>query len=238
MLKMVTAAALLVASAALGQPMTESITRLETELTAKYGETQRPRITRGLRQVADFWRPGDGDAATFEAFVRTNFAGDQKTLDALFDRMMFGFESLDGHMLEINRDWRWQSDLDLGTVHPFDEIMAAWNSSRMTMSKSLSSGSLCRRAVRIPSVATRSRVRSEKRRSKRICHPISSPIRHPCSAAIRRASARAATLRGCRRITRPSFTRAGGTRVVLPDPGGATMTAALRSRMVSTIRAM
>ncbi len=135
MLKMVTAAALLFATVAFGQqqtvtqPMTESMSRLETELTARYGEAQRPRITRGLRQVADFWRPGDGDAAAFESFVRTNFAGDQKTLDALFDRMMFGFESLDGHMLEINRDWRWQSDLDLGTVYPFDEIMAAWSPS-------------------------------------------------------------------------------------------------------------
>ena len=126
MLNMI-AAALLFASAAAGT--NESMSKLQQELVAKHGEAQRPRIERGLRQVAQFWRAEDGDAAAFENFVRTNFAGDSQTLDALFNRMMFGFESLDGHMLEIGRDWRWQSDLDLGTVHPFDEIMASWEPS-------------------------------------------------------------------------------------------------------------
>ena len=60
---------------------------LESELVAKYGEGQRPRIARGLKQVAEFWRTEDGDAAAFEEFVRTNFAGDPQTLDALFNRM-------------------------------------------------------------------------------------------------------------------------------------------------------
>ena len=40
----------------------------------------------GLQQVAEFWRAGDGDAAAFEEFVRTNFAGDQATLDTMFNR--------------------------------------------------------------------------------------------------------------------------------------------------------
>ncbi len=42
---------------------------------------------RGLHQVAEFWRAGDGDAAAFEDFVRTNFAGDQATLDTMFNRL-------------------------------------------------------------------------------------------------------------------------------------------------------
>jgi hypothetical protein len=132
---MVTAAALLVASTAFAQPtttptlMNETIARLEPELVAKYGEAQRPRISRGLRQVAQFWRAEDGDAAEFESFVRRNFAGDQATLDALFSRLMFLFESLDGHMLEINRDFRWQADLDLGPVYPIDEISSSWDPS-------------------------------------------------------------------------------------------------------------
>src|SRR2546428_2354375 len=100
---------------------------LESELVAKYGEGQRPRIARGLRQVAEFWRSEDGDAAAFEEFVRTNFAGDPQTLDALFNRMEFTFESIDGHMVEIGRDLRQQSDLDLGPIYPFDEIMAAYD---------------------------------------------------------------------------------------------------------------
>ena len=32
-----------------------SLSKMETELAAKYGAGQRPRIQRGLKQVADFW---------------------------------------------------------------------------------------------------------------------------------------------------------------------------------------
>src|SRR5688572_5571743 len=87
-------------------------TKLETELVAKYGEAQKPRIVRGIQQAAQFWRSADGDAAAFDEFVRTNFAGDQKMLDSLFDRSQFLFESIDGHMNEISRDWRRQGDLE------------------------------------------------------------------------------------------------------------------------------
>jgi len=101
--------------------------KVESDLVAKYGEAQRPRIQRGLKQVADFWRAEDGDAAAFEDFVRTNFAGDQTTLDALFSRMELILESIDGHMLEISRDLRQQSDLDLGLIYPYDEIIAGYD---------------------------------------------------------------------------------------------------------------
>ena len=101
--------------------------RLETELVGKYGEAERPRIARGLKQAAEFWRPGDGDAAAFEAFARANFAGSPAARQALFDRMQEAMESLDGHMTEINRDFRMQADLDRGEVLPFDEALAGYD---------------------------------------------------------------------------------------------------------------
>jgi len=104
----------------------ESMQKLETELVAKYGEAQRARLQRGMKQVAQFWRAEDGDQAEFENLVRTHFAGDQQTLDALFNRLHFIMESVYGHMQEISRDLQWQSDLDLGTVYPFDEILAGY----------------------------------------------------------------------------------------------------------------
>jgi hypothetical protein len=126
---------LLPAGAALAQapvappdaPLAPSIARLETELLARYGEDQRDRLVRGMQQVAAFWRPEDGDAATFESFVRTHFAGDQQRLDAIFDRFQFALEQIDGHMLEINRELRRQVDLDLGPVIPLDQIFFAYN---------------------------------------------------------------------------------------------------------------
>jgi hypothetical protein len=109
--------------------MAQSKASLEAELTAKFGEGQRERIQRGLKQAGDFWRSEDGDAAAFADFVRTNFAGDTTTFDALFNRMEFILESLDGHMLEIGRDLQRQTALDLGPIYPFDEIVAAYDAS-------------------------------------------------------------------------------------------------------------
>jgi hypothetical protein len=106
--------------------MNSSIAKLQTELIAKYGNQQKPRIERGLRQVSEFWRAEDGDEAVFEEFVRTNFAGDQATLDTMFNRFQSLLEQLNGHMHEINRAFNQQSDLDLGPVLPFDEVLAGY----------------------------------------------------------------------------------------------------------------
>jgi len=106
-----------------------SAAKLENELAAKYGESQRARLQKGLRQVTEFWREGDGDAAVFEDFVRANFAGDQATLDIMFNRLERVLEQLGGHMHEINREFRQQMDLDLGPVLPFDEIIGGYDPS-------------------------------------------------------------------------------------------------------------
>lgn len=135
MAKLLAAAALaaILAAPALAQQqpawMNESMQTLENELVQKYGETQRARLVRGMKQVASFWRDEDGDRAAFEDLVRTHFAGDQASLDALFNRMQFVLESIGGHMSEIGRDLKWQSDLDIGPVLPFDEILAGYDPS-------------------------------------------------------------------------------------------------------------
>jgi hypothetical protein len=121
---------LTVEAAASAAPNLEpTIAKLETELTAKYGATEKPRLERGLRQAAKFWRASDGDAAAFEEMARTAFAGDEKTRDALFSRMEAALETLDGHMLEISRDFRRQAELDLGPIYPFDETFAGYDPS-------------------------------------------------------------------------------------------------------------
>jgi hypothetical protein len=107
--------------------MKEVRTALEEELVTTFGEAQRARIARGLGQVATFWRQEDGDAATFSSFVRINFAGNQPTLDAMFQRYQTLLEQLNGHMAEIGMAFREQSDLDRGTIYPFDELFAAYS---------------------------------------------------------------------------------------------------------------
>ncbi|MCE1229175.1 MAG: hypothetical protein LWX11_06785 [Firmicutes bacterium] len=102
---------------------------LEAELVAKYGEAQRSRIQRGLKQVSLFWRAEDGSDEARAAFIRAQFMGTQKDVDALFARLEFTLESLFGHMQEISRDFRWHADLDLGPLLPVDEILSGYDPS-------------------------------------------------------------------------------------------------------------
>jgi hypothetical protein len=109
--------------------MKDSSAKLQRELIAKYGDGQALRLHRGLQQAEEFWRPEDGGAAEFEDFVRSNFAGDQATLDTMFSRFERLLEQLDGHMHEINREFRQQMDLDLGPVLAFDEVFGGYDPS-------------------------------------------------------------------------------------------------------------
>ncbi len=128
-------AALAAGSAAIatqgGSPdaMKDTKTKLENELAAKYGEAERPRFQRSIEQAARFWRKEDGDDAAFAAVVRQFIAPDSEARNALFSRMEFALESLDGHMNEIARDFRRQADLDLGQIYPFDEVLGGYDPS-------------------------------------------------------------------------------------------------------------
>lgn len=107
--------------------LSESTTHLEREMTASVGVAFADRLSRGLSQIAAYWQAQDGGRAVFEDFVRANFAADQASLDALFDRFQRLLEQLDGHMHEIGREFRQQADLDLGPILPLDEISAGYD---------------------------------------------------------------------------------------------------------------
>jgi len=107
--------------------MAASSARLQAELTKRYGDAQKPRIARGLKQVAEFWRAEDGDQAAFEEFVRANFAGDAAAVNTLFERYSRLMEQLYGHLHEVGREFRQQLDMDLGPMLPADEMFAAYD---------------------------------------------------------------------------------------------------------------
>ncbi len=99
---------------------------LETALVGKHGESQRPRIQRGITQVAELWRDSDGDAAAFADFVTGNFAPEGPVLDALFTRFQRRLEVIDGHLVELGYEFRLHTDLDRGETLPFDETFAGY----------------------------------------------------------------------------------------------------------------
>ena len=112
-----------------GSPYDASVGKLERELVLKYGEDQRSRAVRGMRQVLEYWRPEDGDIAAFEQFTTENFAGTDEALNAIFTRFENLLETLEGHMHEISREFRQQADLDVGSLLPVDEIFSAYDPS-------------------------------------------------------------------------------------------------------------
>ena len=111
-------------------------------------------------------------------------------------------------------------------------------SSRMTALTVSSPGSASRRFNRMPGVTNSMIVPGPVWRSPRTVYPTRSPSPLPSNAARRRAAERAATRRGWVTMMRGRFSRPGprpapkarlasngGTRVVLPVPGGACTTA-------------
>ncbi len=99
---------------------------IEDALLKEHGEAQRARIERGVKQVAALWRKEDGDLSTF---AKENFIVEQKDLDATFARFEANFEVLDGHLLEIGRDLRRPTDLDVGPLLKVDPLFAEFDPS-------------------------------------------------------------------------------------------------------------
>lgn len=109
--------------------MQAAVSELKSEMKPGLSEEQLLRLDRGVRQIAAFWRAEDGDEQVFKTFVRTNFAADPAARDAMFARFERLLERLSGHMVEITREFRTQTDLDLGRIYPFDAVFAAYDPS-------------------------------------------------------------------------------------------------------------
>ncbi|MCA3011422.1 MAG: hypothetical protein INH41_03385 [Myxococcaceae bacterium] len=97
---------------------------LEAELVKTHGEAQRARLSAGLKQVASLWRAEDGDLA---AFAKEHFVSDPARLEATFARFEANLEQLDGHLLEIGRELRRPTELDLGPLEKVDPLFAAYD---------------------------------------------------------------------------------------------------------------
>jgi len=96
-------------------------------LVAAHGEAERGRIERGVEQVRRLWRPEDGDADAFAAFVAAEYVPRGDLLDATFERFEFAMERIGGYMTSLNRDLRRGADLDLGPMLPLDRRLAGWS---------------------------------------------------------------------------------------------------------------
>ncbi|HNS16285.1 MAG TPA: hypothetical protein PKH94_06985 [Bacteroidales bacterium] len=102
-------------------------------LVGLYGEQNRFRIERGVRQVASLWRASDGSTADFQAFCKQQFIGNEVDLDVLFTKLSQYLEVVNGNFGKMILQLNEPLDLDVGELTAIDEMFGAYNpASHMT----------------------------------------------------------------------------------------------------------
>ncbi|MEJ5286918.1 MAG: hypothetical protein WHV60_06890 [Bacteroidota bacterium] len=98
-------------------------------LVEKYGESERPRIERSIKQMAEFWTEDDGSKKEFFDFCLSNFVPQGEKLDQVFERLSNYFEVISGHFNKITLELNRQLHLDLGEILPVDLMFAGYDPS-------------------------------------------------------------------------------------------------------------
>ncbi|MFL5395028.1 MAG: hypothetical protein ACJ79G_19545 [Myxococcales bacterium] len=102
----------------------EDPTDLMPALVRKHGAAQRDRVEQGFNQVTLLWRPEDGDRQALHAFGEQWFVSDPAQRDALLDRFEYVLEQVDGYFLDVGREMRRYSELEVGPQLPIDDVFA------------------------------------------------------------------------------------------------------------------
>jgi hypothetical protein len=103
------------------------VAEAKAKLLAKFGEANKERIDRGVTQVAQLWRAGDGDLV---AFALEQFVADPAARDVMFTRVQTMLEQIKGHNLEVNRLAKWVSEVEDGKPVPgVDQLLASYDPS-------------------------------------------------------------------------------------------------------------
>ncbi len=118
-------ATLLAAAPPLDPALRAEVEKAAAALLARHGEAERARIERGLAQAPAFWRHADGDPPAFRAFAEASFVAAGKERDLLLGRFEAALEQVDGAVVEVNRAFRRQTDLDLGPLLEVDRLFSA-----------------------------------------------------------------------------------------------------------------
>jgi hypothetical protein len=105
------------------QATVDSVT---AKLVAKYGESCRPRLEKGLNQNAALWTSVDGTEKDFQVFCETWFINDTEMLNKLFNRLTGNLESIFGHFNMISLDLKRGMHLDIGEMLEIDQLFAAY----------------------------------------------------------------------------------------------------------------
>ncbi len=104
----------------------EVVERVVQALVKQHGSDSAARARRGVAQVAERWREGDGSADDFAAFCATHFLADPQQLDVAFARFERNLEQIRGHFVEVVRYVKEPMDLDREPMLPIDLLFATF----------------------------------------------------------------------------------------------------------------
>ncbi len=98
-----------------------------TQLVKLYGEKEKARISLGVNQAAALWTKPDGKDKEFKEFCLQQYAGDQKKLDLLFNRLQTNFEILFGNFNRISIGLKRPMHVEEGEMIPADDMFGAYD---------------------------------------------------------------------------------------------------------------
>ncbi|MDD4604247.1 MAG: hypothetical protein PHF97_10630 [Bacteroidales bacterium] len=96
------------------------------KLTKQFGEPNKQRIEKGVKQIAVLWTSKDGTDQDFKTFCNQYFVGNPEKLDLLFNRLTANFESIFGHFNMVSLELKRGMQLDIGEMLDVDQIFAAY----------------------------------------------------------------------------------------------------------------
>ena len=91
------------------------------------GETNRLRVERGVKQVAELWHQADGTEKEFTDFCKGNFIADTARLDVLYKRLEQNFETLSGYYNEMDIKLKEPIQLEGFEESPVDMLFGGYD---------------------------------------------------------------------------------------------------------------
>lgn len=103
------------------------IANVISSLIEKYGEENRQRIEKGVRQTAGLWQEADGSPDDFQAFCLQQFISSEKEREIVFQKISGYFEILNGNFNKITIELQRTLNLDIGEVHAVDRLFGSYD---------------------------------------------------------------------------------------------------------------
>lgn len=104
-----------------------TIDKVINDLTEKYPEVNKDKISKGVNQTAALWRESDGDEVSFVDFCMEKFIADPQKLNELFSSLEYYFEQIGGNLNALSLALKEKMHLDKGEVTDLDLIFGGYD---------------------------------------------------------------------------------------------------------------